>query len=585
MTTGRINQVARPPPTPRAAPAVACSGQGNPRTRRAGSRSNDAARGPAAEECDTRQGVASPLAFPRAITAAGARNAPGLHRFHRIRRARPRPGALPSPTPVGARRGGRTGRRTRSAICRRPPREGGGRGPTSDLRVARLPPSGYAAQTAPREPAVQPSSWRGTNETRVAPAVGCSRQGNPRTRRAQRRSRASACPRSAGLAPAGARPQDREGPTAQSAGIGERPGASRHAVREIHKSQPLLVARRAKRPELRQRVHCATRYPAGAPAASSLRDAQSSGRHQRRLHCATRNPDRQRQQEHPQRVHCATRYPAGAPAASSSPLRDALSGKQQQRFLDCAPRSPGNRKPARRQTRYGRPPTSDGRPNDGWERTVPTRAGQYCFTRHMPLGGRGGAPPSQGEAARRGDVEGRFQPKRNGRLQDFYGRPVLPGARAGAQEKPAAEPRETPGRHDDTRTLPCPEAAQSCGGARGGDFRRDNEGHPAGQRGKSGGCWGDFRRDCGGLNLSVQQPPALPTAHPRAARGVMAKVSGTPLYTLNRIPLFATRSTKTPPKTALFFRNAKTPLKRPPIGLKFCVGSSFHPTYQHTKFR
>ena len=67
--------------------------------------------------------------------------------------------------------------------------------------------------------------------------------------------------------------------------------------------------------------------------------------------------------------------------------------------------------------------------------------------------------------------------------QDFYGRPVLPGAQAGAQEKPAAEPQETPRRHDDTRTLPCPEAAQSCGGARGGDFRRDNGGHPAGQRG------------------------------------------------------------------------------------------------------
>ena len=56
---------------------------------------------------------------------------------------------------------------------------------------------------------------------------------------------------------------------------------------------------------------------------------------------------------------------------------------------------------------------------------------------------------------------------------------VHPGARA--QEKPAVEPKETPRHHDDTRTLPCPEAAQSCRGTRGGDFRRDNEGHPAGQ--------------------------------------------------------------------------------------------------------
>ena len=57
----------------------------------------------------------------------------------------------------------------------------------------------------------------------------------------------------------------------------------------------------------------------------------------------------------------------------------------------------------------------------------------------------------------------------------------------------------------------------------------------------------------GGLNISVQQPPALPTAHPRAARGVMAKASGTPLYTINRIPLFATRITKPPPRNSRFF--------------------------------
>ena len=105
---------------------------------------------------------------------------------------------------------------------------------------------------------------------------------------------------------------------------------------------------------------------AGAPAASPLRDALSG-------------------REHPP----AATPPLRDAQPRQTALRDALSGKQQ-RFLDCAPRSPGNRKPARRQTRYGRLPTSDGRPNDGWERTVPTRAGQYCFTRHMPLGGRGG---------------------------------------------------------------------------------------------------------------------------------------------------------------------------------------------------
>ena len=75
-------------------------------------------------------------------------------------------------------------------------------------------------------------------------------------------------------------------------------------------------------------------------------------------------------------------------------------------------------------------------------------------------------------------------------LQDFYGRPVPPGARANAQE--------TPRRHDNTRPLLCPEATQSCGGARGGDFRRDKEGHPTKQRETSDGCLGDFRRDVGG---------------------------------------------------------------------------------------
>ena len=37
-------------------------------------------------------------------------------------------------------------------------------------------------------------------------------------------------------------------------------------------------------------------------------------------------------------------------------------------------------------------------------------------------------------------------------------------------------------------------------------------------------------------------------------------------------------------KPSQFFRNAGLPDKRPPIGLKFCVGSTFHTSSHHTKF-
>ena len=173
MITGRINQVAHPPPTlPARQPARPRTEVGPTDHPRAGSCSNNVACRPAAEETLTGepQGPphrASPLADPHTITAARERNAPCLHCFHRIRRARPRPGALPSPTPVAAQRGGRTGRHTRSAICRRPPQERGreGRSPIFGSRGCRL----LATRHRPHRESMLSSPTAGGGRTRHAP--------------------------------------------------------------------------------------------------------------------------------------------------------------------------------------------------------------------------------------------------------------------------------------------------------------------------------------------------------------------------------------------------------------------------------
>lgn len=156
MTTGRINQVARPLATPaREAPREDSGPHG-------GGRPNGAPAGRG-------RGYPVPPAA-RAYLRPGAPEAPAPDRFHRIRRARD---ASRGPSDARGARRGRTHGGSRPAASRPPPV---GRGePAPSRRVSqgcRVP----ARRHRPRGGG-EPSGIRGTNETRAASAVGCTGAG------------------------------------------------------------------------------------------------------------------------------------------------------------------------------------------------------------------------------------------------------------------------------------------------------------------------------------------------------------------------------------------------------------------------
>lgn len=209
MTTGRINQVARPHATPsarpRAVPALAVRAAATRRrsfARRAGGpRGETEAAGEA--EAPRRAVSVSPLGRPTRFESCRGAQCPALNRFHRVRRARDGPEDRPTrQRPAG----GRTGRRTRTAPSRRPP---GGAAEGADVRLSSGPE--FAAfrlrRTDRADRARSGRGWRETNGARRTPAVGCTRQGFPRTPRAECRSRAVAAARRAGSAPRRADPR------------------------------------------------------------------------------------------------------------------------------------------------------------------------------------------------------------------------------------------------------------------------------------------------------------------------------------------------------------------------------------------
>lgn len=197
MTTGRINQVARPPATPRARPpAVPGQRVGRSATRRRSFERRAGRSGGCAEGVGDPRRASPPRQPTRDESGRGAQS-PGLNRFHRIRIARDRPEGRP------ARREQRRGTHGAPQPVGSPPPRREGR---ADVRSSGREVAAFRLRSTDRtEGALQAVESRGTNETRDAPAVGCTGQGNPRTQRAEHHSRAVACRRRTGIAPSGAR--------------------------------------------------------------------------------------------------------------------------------------------------------------------------------------------------------------------------------------------------------------------------------------------------------------------------------------------------------------------------------------------
>lgn len=223
-------------------------------------------------------------------------------------------------------------------------------------------------------------------------------------------------------------------------------------------------------------------------------------------------------------------------------------------------------------------------------RRVPTRAGQYCFTRHMPLGGRWLRRFSRGGRRDKRSAEGHLGA---GRFRDVATAGLPPreqtdafaprrqanasvhlacdrGSRGRASPGPSVRPpggASANSRSDGRSPQFIPDAGRPSAREkredsnparlrarreRLGALPRARKGRPAtAAAGGMAAAKGGFRRGKGHRG-TAGDPSRAPTACRHAAGGVVAFRVVTPLYTLNRIPPFATRSTKPLRKQALF---------------------------------